>query len=255
MKHHFIASLILLGLFTTATAAASSAVDKKQVDGLVHDYILQNPEVLVQSLQSYQQKQMDQTRKSFDKIQADAPQFANRLFHSASDPVAGNPNGAVTLVEFFDYQCPHCVEMTPVIDHMIQSNDNLRVVFKEFPIRGPMSNAATRAALAAQKQGKYFDMHKALMASKTQPLTDKIIDDIAQSIGLDMTKFKADMKDASIDAQIKADYELAKDMKIMFTPVLFISRTDGKPNTVTFIPGQAPESALTDAVKKAAAAH
>ena len=90
---------------------ANAQPDKKQIETIVHDYILQNPEVLVQSLQGYQQKQMEQTQQSFKKIQEDAPQYADRIFHQSNDPVGGNPNGAVTLVVFSDYQCPHCVDM------------------------------------------------------------------------------------------------------------------------------------------------
>src|SRR5689334_12549783 len=76
----------------------------------------------------------------------------NALFHQNSDPVAGNPKGKVTVVEFFDYQCSHCMTMAPVIEAIIKNNPNVRVVFKDFPIRGPVSEFAAKAALAANKQ-------------------------------------------------------------------------------------------------------
>jgi protein-disulfide isomerase len=125
------AVLSISNMAFSATAIPSAAPDqKKEVETIVHDYLLQNPETIIQSLQGYQQKQMVEQTKKFQKIQSSAPKYANELFHQATDPVAGNPNGALTLVEFFDYQCPHCVEMTPVVEELIKSYPNLRVVFK-----------------------------------------------------------------------------------------------------------------------------
>jgi protein-disulfide isomerase len=86
---------------------------------------------------------------------------AGGLLYRAGDPIAGNPKGKVTLVEFFDYQCGHCIDMAPVIGEIIKANPNVRVIFKEFPIRGPVSDYAARAALAANKQGKYYQFSHA----------------------------------------------------------------------------------------------
>lgn len=261
MKVNHITSLALA--FSLASSVAISAqtannttspTQKKQIEGIVHDYIIQNPEVVVQSLQSYQQKQISEQTQKFEKIQQNSPKFANPLFHQTTDPIAGNPNGTVTLVEFFDYQCPHCIDMTETIEGLIKANPNLRVVLKEFPIRGAMSELATRAALAAQKQGKYFPLHLALMSSKTEPLTENIIYDLAKTAGLNVDQLKVDMKDKSVDQQIKANYQLAKDLGIMFTPVLFIAKsnvtTDTKPDAIAFIPGQVSPAQLAEVLKK-----
>jgi protein-disulfide isomerase len=86
-----------------------------------------------------------------------------------------------------------------------------------------MSDLSARATLAAQKQGKYFELHKALMESKTEPLTEQVIYDLAKTVGLNVDKLKADMKDKTVDQQIKVNYELAKNLQIMFTRVLFIA--------------------------------
>ena len=150
--------------------------------------------MIIQALQVYQQKQMDQAKKTIQDTQNSSPKFADALFHQANDPMTGNPNGKITVVEFFDYQCPHCIDMTPVIDGLVKKNPDVKVVFKEFPIRGQMSELAARAALAAHAQGKYFELHKALMESKQEPLTEDAIYAIAQTVGLDVTKLKAAMK-------------------------------------------------------------
>lgn len=261
MKVKYITSLALACLLASSTAISVQATDnitspaqKKQIESIVHDYILQNPEVVIQSLQGYQQKQITEQTQKFEKIQQNSPKFANQLFHQTTDPVAGNPNGTVTLVEFFDYQCPHCIDMTAVIEGLIKANPNLRVVFKEFPIRGAMSELATRAALAAQKQAKYFPLHLALMSSKIEPLTENTIYDLAKTAGLNVDQLKADMKDKSVDQQIKTNYQLAKDLEIMFTPVFFIAKsnatTSTKPEAIAFIPGQVSPAQLAAVLKK-----
>src|SRR5437016_4513875 len=92
-------------------------------------------------------------------------QSVNALFHQAHDPVAGNPNGSVTVAEFFDYQCSHCISMAPVMANIIKDNSDVRIVFKEFPIRGSISEFASRAALAANMQGKYYEFNHAILTT------------------------------------------------------------------------------------------
>ncbi len=261
MKMNQMIGLGLAGLLASgAVMGAPTSSDtmnpaqKKQIEEIVRDYLIQNPETIIQSLQGYQQKQIAEQSKKFEKIQQNAPKFADQLFHQTSDPVAGNPKGAVTIVEFFDYQCPHCIDMTATLDSLIKTNPNIRVVLKEFPIRGPMSELATRAALAAQKQGKYFPFHLALMSSKTEPLTENTIYDLAKAAGLNVDQLKTDMKDKSVDQQIKTNYQLAKDLEIMFTPVFFIAKSDvnsnTKPEAIAFIPGQVSSAQLAEVLKK-----
>lgn len=236
------------------SAHAADAAQTKQIEGVVHDYILKNPEVVVQSLQTYQQKQMEQTQKTFQKIQETAPKFSDRIFRQNGDPVAGNINGTITLVEFSDYQCPHCLDVSPTVDNLIKNNKNLKVVFKEFPIRGPLSETAAKAALAAQKQGKYYEFRKELMQPKYQPLTEEGIYNIAKSVGLDVNKLKTDMKDKGIAEQIKNNYKLAQDLQLIYTPVFFVAKSgvnaNSGPNAVIFIPGGVGEDQLNDAIQK-----
>lgn len=261
MKMNNMIGLGLACLLTSSVAISAETpadtttpVQKKQIEGVVRDYIMQNPEIVIQSLQGYQQKQIAEQSKKFENIQKNTPKYANELFHQTSDPIAGNPKGAVTVVEFFDYQCPHCIDMTATLDNVLKTNPNVKVVLKEFPIRGPMSEVATKAALAANKQGKYFPFHLALMSSKTEPLTENVIYDIAKSSGLNVDQLKKDMKDPSIDQQIKTNYKLAKDLEIMFTPVFFIAKSDvsttSKPEAFVFIPGQVSAEQLADVLKK-----
>ncbi|HLB57675.1 MAG TPA: DsbA family protein, partial [Gammaproteobacteria bacterium] len=254
-----IACLFVSSVAISASAANSvSPAQKSQIEGVVHDYLLNNPDVVVQSLQAFQEKQMNQARQTIKETQKDAPKSVDALFHYAPDPVAGNPNGKVTLVEFFDYQCPHCVDMSQIVDELISVNPDLRVVLKEFPIRGPVSEFASRATLAAKKQGKYYVFQQALMRSKQQPLTQDLILTIAQSVGINVAQLKIDMKDPSIDQEIKHTYQLAKALQLIGTPAFFVGKTSltsktATPNQIAFIPGQVDQAQLEEIIKKISA--
>ncbi len=249
-----VASLAAAGLVMMSVAAQAdmSATQKKQVQDVVKDYLTKNPDVIIQALQGYQQKQMDEAKKTMQDTQQSSPKFADALFHQSSDPTIGNAKGKITVVEFFDYQCPHCIDMTPVMEALVKKNSDVKVIFKEFPIRGPMSEVASRAALAAKEQGKYFELHKGLMEAKQQPLTEDEIYQIAQTAGLDLEKLKAAMKSDSVEKQLKANNQLAQELKLLGTPAFFIARSDvnkASPSTaIAFIPGQINSSQMDQIV-------
>lgn len=245
--------------FAADTVQPMTPAQQKQIEDVVRNYLVKNPEVIVESLQTLQQKQMEQARKTIQKTQETAPKFADALFHQTNDPVIGNPAGKVTLVDFFDYQCPHCIKMTPVLEDIIKNNPDVRIVFKEFPIRGPVSEYASKVALAAKIQGKYFEFYKALMqqAANQQQLTEDVILKAAQSVGLNMDQLKADMKSDAIAQQIKSTIKLAQDLQLLGTPAIFVAKTDIKnnaaPSSITFVPGQVDQVQLLEIIKKASA--
>ncbi len=175
----------------------------------------------------------------------------NLLFHNTNDPIAGNPKGKITVVEFFDYQCSHCINMAPVMSNIIKDNPNVRVVFKEFPIRGPVSEFASRAALAANKQGKYFTFSHALLTAP-QPLTENAILEIAQQSGLNIEKLKKEMDNNQVQEQLKNNIKLAESLQLTGTPAFFIGKTQTKNSkNVTFVLGAMSQSELQDAINKA----
>lgn len=251
------AALLPLANYTFAASANDNAsanmspAERAKIEAVVHDYLLQKPEVLVEALQTLQRKQYEQAAQTVKKTQESVAQFSAPLFHQANDPVAGNASGNITVVEFFDYQCPHCVDMAPVISAIIKSNPNVRVVFKEFPIRGPVSDFAARAALAANKQGKYYDFSHAVLSAKP-PLTQDAILVIAKNSGLDVEKLKKDMDDQSVRDQIKANIKLAQDLKLFGTPAFFIGKTDAKDSAnIAYVPGQMDQTQLQGSIDKA----
>lgn len=246
-------SLLSLGFASSsfaATAAATTNVtpaQRAQIEEVVHQYLLQKPEVIMEAVQSLQRKQYEQAEKTVKQTQAGAGQYADVLLSQTNDPVAGNPNGKVTVVEFFDYQCPHCVDMAPVISDVIKANPDLRIVFKEFPIRGPVSEFAAKAALAANMQGKYYEFQHALLTS-TQPLTTASVLSIAKATGLDVDKLKVDMDSSTINAQLKANIKLAQDLKLFGTPAFFVGKTSVAKNApsgaIKYVPGQVNQEQL-----------
>lgn len=172
------------------------------------------------------------------------------LLHSSTDPVAGNPKGNITVVEFFDYQCSHCISMAPVIAAIIKNNPDVRIVFKDFPIRGPISEFAAKAALAANKQGKYYTFSHNLLTTN-QFLTEETILDIAKKSGLNMAKFKQDMNSREITDQLRNTYSLASAIKVDATPAFFIGKTDSKTvGSLNFVLGEMSQPELQQAIDR-----
>lgn len=228
-----------------------SPEQQKDIEKVVHDYLVNNPEVLVEASQALQQKQQQNVQQ---QAKSAILENADQLF-GGKLAVAGNPKGNVTLVEFFDYQCIHCKKMAPIIGGLIKKDKNLRVVYVEFPIFGKSSEVASQAALAAAMQGKYLQMHEALLKIDKR-LDDKIVMDTAKSIGLNMTKLQKDMNSKAVTNLLDANRQLAEKMHLMGTPAFVVAATPaGKFNAKTepaFIPGAASEDALQDLIKKTA---
>lgn len=251
----FLLTLAAAAVSISAVAAPAASTSftpdqQKQVETIVNNYLQQNPQVIISALQSYQQKQMQEAENTIKNTQKDAPQFVQALFHNAKDPVAGNPTGPVTIVEFFDYQCSHCIDMAPVLAEALKTSPNIRIVFKEFPIRGPISDFAARAALAANMQGKYFPFHEELMKSK-QPLSEAVILAAAKTVGLNLDQLQKDMDSQAVKDQIAANQKLAQDLKLLGTPAFFIGKTDASnASGINYVPGEIKMPQLQDLIKK-----
>lgn len=149
---------------------------------------------------------------------------ASALLRDPGSPVLGNPQGDVTLVKFTDYQCTYCKAADPRIEKLIADDPKVRVVVKEFPVLGPVSLVAAKAALASQKQGKYAAYHQAMMAYRGK-LTDADIFAMAGKVGLNVDKLKADMESPEVTDQIIATFDLARALKISLTPGYIVNAT------------------------------
>jgi protein-disulfide isomerase len=160
-------------------------------------------------------------RDAEEKAKKALSEKRRELERDRDSPVLGNPNGDVTLVEFFDYRCGYCKQVAGTIQALATEDKQLRIVMKEFPILGKDSVFASRAAVAAQRQGKYASFHMALMNHKGQ-LTEEAVLKTAASVGLDVDRLRAEMGREEIDAQLRRNYELAQELQIRGTPAFIV---------------------------------
>ena len=181
---------------------------------IIRDYLIEHPEVLVEAQQALMAK-----RAAEEALQARGVigRYRDALFADPEAPVGGNPDGAITLVEFFDYRCGYCRRVMPTLETLIAENDDLRIVYKEFPILGPESVVAARAALAARAESGYEAFHAALMENDGSFERAQILE-IARSVGLDAERLEQDMDDPIIDELIARNSDLARALGIRGTP-------------------------------------
>ena len=223
---------------TPASAASFDAQQKKEIEALVREYLLNNPEILREMSDNLQAKEQQAAQEARVSALTDN---AKDIFKTGADPVAGNPKGDVTVVEFMDYNCGWCKKGVGEIASLIEHDKNVRVVFKEFPIFGAGSEFAARAAIAATKQGKYWELHQALFAHDG-PVTEDVTRQIAEGLGLDMKKLEADMQDESVVKTIGTTQALATALQINGTPAFIV---DDK-----VFPGYVPKSELLKAIEE-----
>lgn len=180
----------------------------------VRDYLVANPEVIVEAMKNFERKQREAEQT---EAQAALATHREELLNSPESPVGGNPQGDVTMVEFFDYNCPYCRQVAPAMVEAEEDDPQLRIVYKEFPILGPNSVFAARAALAARRQNLYPQFHKAMM--QVSGATDEAqVIAVAEEIGLDVEQLRTDMQDPAIDTEIERNLALARALRINGTP-------------------------------------
>jgi protein-disulfide isomerase len=166
--------------------------------------------------------------------------------NAADDPVEGNPRGDVTVVEFFDARCPYCRRMLPVLAELLKRDHDVRVVYKDIPILGPASVLASRALLAAQKQGGYLKLKEAVMTGPADVTEDLLRADAAK-VGLDWDRLRNDMADPAVQRRIDANLAMARKLDIDGTPAYVIGSR--------MLPGALTLSELEDAVADARSGH
>jgi len=185
----------------------AAALTKDEINTMIHDYIMNNPQVLMQSVEEYQKKSVEDRAAQASK--------------DVNSPEAGNPKGDVTVVEFFDYNCHYCKGAFPAVQSLIEKDKKVRVVFKEFPILGPTSGTAAKWALAAQKQKKYFEFHAAMMNNK-EPISDELLARVAKNVGMDVDKAKEYVASPDAMIEITKNRKLAEQLDLNGTPAFII---------------------------------
>jgi protein-disulfide isomerase len=191
---------------------------KAEIEGIVREYILRHPEVLMESVRAYQEREhLEAQRRSKDAI----AMKRRELFDDAASPVAGSANADIAIVQFFDYKCGYCRRVSPIVAKLLEEHKNVRMIYKELPILGPESHLAARAALAAAKQGAYLRFHQELL-SLNGPITPAVIEETGKKLQLDVAKLKADIGSKYIEALIIENQRLASAIGIQSTPSFVI---------------------------------
>ncbi|HEU0156952.1 MAG TPA: DsbA family protein [Stellaceae bacterium] len=201
-----------------ARAGDITPAQRNEIDAIIHDYLMKNPQVLIDAIKAAE----DKLTKDAD-IKASQAVSAHRqeVFNDPQTPIAGNPKGDVAIVEFFDYRCPYCKKVEPELEALLKQDPKLRLVLKEFPILGPVSVTASHAALAAQRQGKYDAFHDAMMTARGN-ITDDTVYQVARSVGLDVDKLKRDMASPEVQDTVKKNMSLADALDVHGTPAFII---------------------------------
>lgn len=199
-----------------AETSAGAPIDRAAVENIIHDYLVKNPEVLLEAQTALEAKQAEAQKSAATKTIA-----ANKdqIFHSPDDAVLGNPKGDVTIVEFYDYNCPYCKHALPDMNALISGDPNLRFVLKEFPILGEDSLKAHVVAEAFRElmPEKYAEFHQELLGQKSRADEASAIA-LAVQLGADEPALREKMKSPEIGQIFKANYQLAGDLNITGTP-------------------------------------
>ena len=219
-KHSPLLAQSQSGLQSKAPALLFSPAEKRSFEDLIRDFILNNPEIIIKSIQSLQARDK---RDAQARSKANLVKFRSELFNDPATPVGGNVKGDVTIVEFFDYRCGFCKRVFPAVMKVLNDDKNIRYVYKEFPILGPDSVAASKAALAAWliDKEKYESFHRALMVTRGA-LPEKRVMKIAAKTGYDVKALKKTMADPRINEMIKKNFALAQALDINGTPAFVI---------------------------------
>lgn len=235
----------LLVMPLTAVAQQSQPFTPEQkaaLTQLVREVLVSNPEILIEAMNALETKQQAEAGKA-----AKAAIVANRkaIFEDGVSYVAGNPQGDVTIVEFFDYRCGYCKQVQPSLMTLLKEDSKVRLVLKELPVLGPESVMAARAAVAAleQDQGKkYLGFHNAMMEYRGQ-LTEAEVLRMAGQAGLDLARLKTDMAAPKTEQILRANLALADTLGIQGTPGFVIGDH--------LVPGAIPLDTLRQLVKEA----
>jgi protein-disulfide isomerase len=212
------ATLLALAAPQAVRAENFSAVQRGEIEKLVHDYLLAHPEVLQEAMAELEKRQ---TAAEAEKHKAAVKEHAQKLFSSPNQVTLGNPNGNVTFVEFFDYNCGYCKRAMSDMLTLLKDDPKLKVVLKEFPVLGPGSLEAARVAVAVRLQDKtgkkYLEFHTKLLGGRGAADEAHALA-VAKDIGLNMAQLEKDMKGPEVKATLEEDMKLAEALGLNGTP-------------------------------------
>ena len=208
------AIFLALAFVGFAQSVPAQSMTDDQVKQLALEAILENPEIIMQAVAILQQREKEQAASGANTVRLEVESDPNA-------PNLGNPEGDVTVVEFFDYNCPYCRSAGQTVQALLSADENVRVIYREWPILGDDSVMAARAALAAREQGKYDAFHWALMNGEGR-VTEALIFKVARDLGMDVAQLEADMVSPAVEAHIALSNALAQKLGFTGTPAFIV---------------------------------
>ena len=219
-----LATFAIIGLMCVAapvSAAEFSAGQKGEIETIIHDYLMKNPEVLREAFGELEQRQ---ARAETEARTRALGENGTLLTHSRHQAVIGNPDGKVTLVEFFDYNCGYCKQALPDLQRLMKEQPDLRVVLKDFPVLGPGSVDAAQVAIALRNQlkgEKYAAFHGKLLATRGQIAKATALA-AAREAGADMDRLNKDLTGPDVTASLQEVAKLADSLNLTGTPTYIV---------------------------------
>jgi protein-disulfide isomerase len=216
--------------------SAFTPAQRKELETIIKDILINNPEIMLEVQNALESK--------MDKIQAERmavaiKENATELYRPAGSPIVGNVKGDVPVIEFFDYNCGYCKKALSEVTQLMDKDKKVRIIMKEFPILSKGSEEASRVALAAKMQGKYWEFHRAMLESQGQANEAASLR-IAEKLGLDMARLKKDMASPEVKKEIDDTRQLATKMGIQGTPHFIVGDRiiAGAPENLTELLGK-----------------
>jgi len=228
-------------------SSAFTPAQRKELEGIIKDILLNNPELLMEAQTALEAK--------MEKIQNERMAVAIKdnsaeIFRPTASPIVGNSNGDVTVIEFFDYNCGYCKKAFPDVAQLIDKDKKVKLIPKEFPILAKGSEEASRVALAAKAQGKYWEFHRAMLESQGQANEASALK-VAEKLGLDMARLKKDMASPEVKKEIEDTRKLAAKLGIQGTPHFLVGDRiiPGAPENLAELLGQNVKEVRKDGCK------
>ena len=225
----------------------------EQIQKIVHNYLVDNPQVLIEAGQKLQEQEIAKEKNKVAQILANIPKYKNQIFDTKAPGrvVLGNPNGKIIVAEFTQHQCPHCQHTAPVVNKLIKNNPEIQRIIIYWPFFGNDAIYSSKAVLAAQKQNKFEALEQAILAQENftnKEKTDSIIKSITSII--DNKKLLADMDNKDLERGLKNNFKLAQDLNLIGTPTFIF--TNREMTKFSLVPGHTPnfEGDLSRALKE-----
>lgn len=234
---------------TSTNSAEFSVPQVKKIEQIAHDYMVKNPQVIIEAVQELQKQEQQEAQKRYAEIKDNSQKHVQEIFATKpfSHPAIGSSKPQIIIAEFLSYQCPNCRATEPAIDELLKKNQDVQIMFILWPFEGEGDVYAARFALASQKQGKFRELHSALLNAPGM-LTHEGVKKMAQDLKLDMVKLKQDLKDPNIDNELKANFKLAQQLNLIGAPAIFV--TNSQLSKMSLIPGRATIEDFTKAISE-----